>query len=86
MFLKMTFKKARRKLKKLAKGKFHSIEYKVTEYHNGELEQKCTLYIDGTELHACGTWAAAFKSLQDELKPSPLKLEDENIEEIDIDK
>lgn len=39
----MTFIEAKKKLKKLAKGRFHRIAYELVEYSSGKLEAKCTL-------------------------------------------
>jgi hypothetical protein len=79
----MNFKQAKAKLKRLAKGKFHSINYKISEHTGGELMQECSVYIDETDLHIGETWEAAFKELNKEINPQPKNtVEIESIEEI----
>lgn len=71
----MTFKQAKKKLKKIANGKYHSITYELTEHHTGDMAAKCTLYIDGYGVfHNGKTWELAFSSLETtepDLKEAP---------------
>ncbi len=79
----MNFKEAKDKLKKLAKGEYHSIKYEITEYNGGELRQECSVYIAGRGWCEERTWELAFKSLRNEINPpskKPVKID--NIEEI----
>ena len=79
----MNFIQAKRKLKKLAKGKYHVLNYKISEFSNGELQQECTVYIHGRNHHYGETWEAALKSLKNEINPPPKKpVIIDNIEEI----
>ena len=42
----MTFKEAKAALKKMAEGKYHSIEFEQTEYADGQIKSECSVYID----------------------------------------
>ncbi len=79
----MNFIEARSKLKKLAKGKYHTIQYQMSEVREEDLAQECTVYIDGFSHHYGETWELALKSLKNEINPplaKPVKVE--SIEEI----
>lgn len=69
----MTFEKAEKKIKKIAKGQYHSVGYERTYHDDGSVEQECSLYIDGGSRHEGRTWENAFKSL--EVKSQKYKLE-----------
>ncbi len=69
----MNFKEAKSKLKKLAKGEYHSIQYGITEYLPNKLKQKCSVYIDGYSWHWGETWKVALKSLENEMNLPPKK-------------
>lgn len=43
----MTFQKAKDKLKKLAKGEYHTISFELTEHPGGALDPRCRMYIHG---------------------------------------
>ena len=60
----MNFQQAKDKLKKLAKGKYHSISYEISEYPPDGLEQKCSVYISGYNWEQEKTWELAFKELK----------------------
>ncbi len=53
-----------KKLRKIANGKYCSINYERTYFHTGESEQECTLYIDGKGSYYEKTWRKAFKLLE----------------------
>lgn len=78
----MTFNAARKKLKKLAKGKFCQTEYQVVDFSGGDVEQECRLYIADIGYNTGKTWKEAFDKLHQTLNPSPVKIEDGDIEEI----
>jgi hypothetical protein len=63
----MTFLEAKDELKKLAEGKFHSIEYKLTEYKSGRLENECELYIDPCISTSGLTWREALDKMKQTL-------------------
>ena len=65
----MNFIQAKKKLEKLAKGKYHSLNYTISEFPDGELQQECTVYIDGRNHHYGETWEAALKSMRNEINP-----------------
>ena len=64
--------RAKKKLEKLANGKYHSISYELTTFRTGEERPECTLYIDGGKHHQGRTWESAFDSLQG-IKPKRIK-------------
>ena len=45
----MTFKKAKKKLKKLAGGRYFSIRQEDIVFSNGDKKTECSIYIDGYE-------------------------------------
>jgi len=54
----MTFQQAKDRLKEVVKG-YHSIEFELTEYDNGRLDPKCSIY-DGYDWYSGNTWEEAF--------------------------
>ena len=77
--MKMTFKQAKRKLKKIAGGQYHCVRYEITEYEDGQLVQECAVYIAGSEFKTAPTWEEAFMKLN---PPKVSKVIIDNIEEI----
>ncbi len=70
----MDFLQAKRKLKKLAKGKYHTVRYEVTEFSDrGGLSQTCTLYIDGHNFEYGANWEQAFKGMVQQVNPQEIK-------------
>lgn len=79
----MNFQQAKDKLKKLASGEYHVLNYKISEFSDGELQQECTVYVNGRNHHYGKTWEAALKSLKNEIHPPSKKPAIiDNIEEI----
>lgn len=72
----MNFKEAKKQLKELANGKYHSIRYEITETQHGELIQMCEVYIADCELHRGASWSKAFESLAEELIDDVEELEE----------
>ncbi len=68
----MNFVEAKQKLKKVAKGRYHSLRYEVTEDASGDLTQVCVVYIDGSEILEAPSWAEAFGLLA-EYKIDPVE-------------
>lgn len=64
----MTFKEAKDELKRLAKGRYHSIEYDLTEYSNGKLEAGCRLYIDPKISVRASTWSEGLSMMKEKLE------------------
>ena len=64
----MTFKAAKKKLKKLAGGRYHALTYELTEHHTGEMVSDCTIYIHDDGHHKGRTWEEAFRSFEN---PAP---------------
>ena len=56
----MKFKEAKDELKSLAKGKYHSLSYELTEFISGRLEAECSLYIAPRIPVRGSTWQEAF--------------------------
>ena len=68
----MSFKQAKKKLKKIAGIKYHSIGYELTISNYKPFEEaRCTLYIDGFDHNSGNTWEEAFKKLKLEMNPKP---------------
>ena len=70
----MTFKQAKKRLKKIAEGRFHSLRLDVTEFTSGELETKCSVYIDGETFYCGDTFEKAFLNRERALKKEEKKL------------
>ena len=60
----MTFKDAKKELKKLADGKYHSMNYELTEYRNGDQRTQCLVYGDGYSWFSAPTWEEALAKLR----------------------
>jgi hypothetical protein len=60
----MEFSEAKDKLKELAKGKHHAVEFMLAEYTSGKLETRCSLYIEGAGYKVGPTWEKAFAKLE----------------------
>lgn len=73
----MTFKKAKLKLKKIAKGKYYKLGYDFSEHqfkdHDNAIEVKCSVYIHGQSIHSGRTWEIAFSKLKSAMFPKPAK-------------
>jgi len=55
-------------LKKLAKGKYHSLSYEITEFHTGDSVEVCTVYINRYS-HSTGyTWDDALEGMKKQIK------------------
>lgn len=63
----MKFQDARKKLKKMAKGKYYSIQFGLTEFQSGDIETRCWLYIDSKVSGGGSTFREAFVALEKEL-------------------
>jgi hypothetical protein len=60
----MKFSEAKDELKKLAKGKMHSITYELIEYASGAFDTRCDLYID-SRISSSGTiWKDALDKIR----------------------
>ena len=59
----MTFAEAKQRLKEVARGRYHSVEYDLTEFAEdcgSRQETTCTLYIDGEGLFHGPTFEDVF--------------------------
>lgn len=65
----MKFKIAINKLKKVASGRYCSIQYEQTFYQDGDSRAECKLYIEGLSFAYAPTWHQAFHLLN----KSPVK-------------
>ena len=65
----MTFASAKKKLKKIADGKYHQISYESVEYHTGKMRNECIIYVDDCGSHSGPTWDDAFRQLDIEMNP-----------------
>ena len=61
----MNIKGLKQAVKKLAKGKYHSVNHKITEYHAGEVEDKWSAYISDLDwTSSCDTPEEALKEME----------------------
>jgi hypothetical protein len=53
----MKFQEAKERLRKMAKGRYHVIQYELTEYDSGKQRTSCWMYIQQEEgdISATGT-------------------------------
>lgn len=72
----MTFKQAKRKLKRLAKGRYHALSVELKECSSGSKETQCGLYIEGHDWIFLNTFKVAFSLLEDKLKKPIQKTDD----------
>ncbi len=63
----MEFSEAKARLKELAKGRHHAVEFMLAEYTSGKLETRCSLYIEGAGYKVGPTWKKAFAELENQL-------------------
>lgn len=56
----MKFKTAENKLRRLAKKRFSCLSYERTYFSTGEVEQKCSVYVNGYDWYPAPTWEQAF--------------------------
>lgn len=79
----MDFKQAKDKLKVIAAGRYHSVNYDITEDSSGEISQQCTLYIDGLTHYTGGSWDEVFSKLEYSVAPVR-EIEIDPVEEIPV--
>lgn len=70
----MTFEEAKNELKKVANGKYHSIDYQLTEFESGKIESKCTVYINPRISASDLTWNEALAKLVKKLGKDKIDL------------
>ncbi len=80
---RMSFRQAKKELEKLANGRFHRIQYEITETQYGNLIQKCEVYVDGLTLYNGETWRIALDKLKIAIKPLHVKIDDIPEQEIE---
>jgi hypothetical protein len=70
----MQFQEAKDRLKKLAKGEYHTLSYEFTEAREGEFNTFCRIYIhdkDGGKSGMGQTFGQAFDELEEKLEEIP---------------
>lgn len=60
----MKFQTAVNKLKKIANGKYCSVDYGQTFYPDGTRRAECSLYIDGGKMYNAPTWHEVFHLIE----------------------
>lgn len=68
----MTFTEARNEMKKLARGKYYSIAYALSEFSSGSLEVECYLYLDPRISVTAQTWDLALALMKQKLGLIPV--------------
>jgi len=78
----MTFEQARRKLARIAKGSYYSLQYDLSvgsKKHGAEKHAECTVYVADIGMFYSDTWAGAFTLLEaggnrrKKLPPDPME-------------
>ncbi|MGB3222498.1 MAG: hypothetical protein WBB23_06835 [Desulforhopalus sp.] len=72
----MKMAEAKQKLMDLAAGKYHSMEYSIDDHGNGNVSQKCKVYIDGYGHSTAAHWDTAIQQITDTVSGKPLISED----------
>jgi hypothetical protein len=66
----MTFKQAKKQLKKIAGNEFHALSFELTEYGSGAgFKSECSVYINGMSHFRGETWEEAFMKLKNHMEP-----------------
>jgi len=65
----MNFKEAAEKLKEIANGEYHHLEYKLTMPNEGKTIQECTLYINPCIMVWTDNWEETFRKLERKINP-----------------
>jgi len=60
----LTFKEAKEKLLKLAKGRYSAIKYEETFLRNGSIIVECSVYIDSKSWCSGETWELVLAKLE----------------------
>ncbi len=60
----MKFSEAKKRLKELAKGDYHSLRYTETISHTGETIVLCEVYINGRHSRSGETWELAIAKME----------------------
>ena len=60
----MKFVEAKKRLKELANGDYHSLRYTETISHTGETIVLCEVYINGHSSRSDGTWESALAAME----------------------
>ena len=62
-----TIEIAKERIKKLAKGKYHSVDLRLIEDAFGNTSQVCGAYIHKGDWHHADTWVDVIKKIETEL-------------------
>lgn len=76
----MNFITAKKKLKRLAKGRFHTLSYEIRDYgkliySTEKLEVICSVYVDGYTHYTGRTWKIALDLLNEAMNPPSVEIE-----------
>ena len=71
----MTFKQAEQSMRRIAKGRYHSILFELTTDQRGNQRTECRVYLDPSLAGTGPTWAKAFEALDNEMNPKPIPVE-----------
>lgn len=67
----MNMAEAKQKLMKIAGKEYHSIEYKMNDHGNGNVNQTCTVYMHGHGSFEAPHWDAAIAALESAVSGGP---------------
>jgi hypothetical protein len=65
----MTFHEAEKELKKLARGNYHTITYRLVTHIDGTQEAECSIYIEKEEIISKPTWKQALAKMKENICP-----------------
>ena len=76
----MNIVEAKKRLKKIANGRYYSLTYEFGVFDDDHMTQTCSIYIDGYAYHSGCTWDDAILSLEQSIslhtKPGDIDIED----------
>ena len=67
----MKFAEAKKRLKELAKGDYHSLKYTETITRTGEKLTHCEVYINGYNSRSGETWETAIAKMERQINDIP---------------
>ena len=72
----MKIQEAKRIVKELAKGRYHSVSYDISEHTDGEIVIECSVYIEKCKSHRATTFQGAINKLMKEIGLMPESVEE----------
>lgn len=73
----MKLGEALEQVRKLAKGKYHSVGYRIVVFEDSQKKQECDVYVYGYNWHGGDTWEKVILELEKEISDNKPELEEE---------